>query len=80
MKPTEINMFNIRIVSGDAKTERMYYFVHKNYRNLTKEEQAVEFDKAVKELNHIYNDYGRFATSKAIIALFKKFDFEQTIP
>ena len=73
-------MFHIRISTGDKNLVRQYHFVHKQYKTLSEDEQKADFDKAVKEINHIYKDYGRFATSVGVIKLFDKFGFERTIP
>ena len=71
--------YNISINHGDNNTTTRFYFVHKDYQTLSKEEQDKAFDAAVKELNHIYKDYGRFATTVGVCKLFEKFGFERTI-
>lgn len=73
-------MFHIRINTGDRDITRVYHFVHKDWEHATEDEQKEAFDKAVKEINHIYQNYGRFATSAAVVSLFDKFGFERTIP
>lgn len=73
-------MFHIRVNTGDNDSTAIYYFVHKDYANLTDDEQQEAFDAAVKELNHVYHDYGRFATSVGVTRLFDKFGFERTVP
>ena len=70
--------FSIRVNIGDNNVTRHFEFVHKDY-NIKKEKAEKEFDKAVKELNHIYKDYGRFATSYGVINLFDKYGFELSI-
>lgn len=72
--------YKIRINNGDSNQTKTYYFVHKDWEKLLSEEQDNAFDCAVKELNHIYQDYGRFATSTGVLKLFDKFGFEQTLP
>ena len=73
-------MFHIRVNTGDHDVTRMYWFVHKQYATLTAEEQSEDWDKAVKELNHIYKDYGRFATPTGVMRFFGAHGFEITIP
>lgn len=73
-------LFSIRINTGDDNITTVFYFVHKDSHSLSQEQQITEFDKAVKELDHIYKDYGRFATSTGVVRLFKHFGFEQTKP
>ena len=73
-------MFHIKISTGSDNVTRVYHFAHKQYDTLSEEEQKEAFDKAVKEINHIYQDYGRFATSIGVVKLFDKFGFERTIP
>ena len=46
----------------------------------TEEEQTKDWQAAIDELNHIYKDYGRFATSVGVNKLFEKFGFERTMP
>ncbi len=75
----DIPVFHINIVYGDDKTKKLFYFVHKDYKTLDLESQKAAFNDAVQELNHIYS-YGRFATIKGVLSLFKDFGFEQTIP
>lgn len=71
--------FHIRVNTGDNDTTNTYYFIHKNYATVSNDEQYKAFDSAVKELDRIYKNYGRFATSTGVINLFKDFGFEQTI-
>ena len=71
--------YTIQIANGDANTISRYYFVHKDWKNISKEESDAAFDSAVKELNHIYSEYGRFATQTAILNLFHKFEFELSV-
>lgn len=72
--------YNIRINIGDKDVTTKFYFVHKDYQTLNEEQQNVEFDKAVKELERVYKNYGRFATEKAVESLFRGFGFERTVP
>lgn len=71
--------FHIRVVHGDEKEETMYWFVHKEWKTKPEDEQAEDWHNAVKELNHIYEDYGRFATQVGITRFFDKHGFERTI-
>jgi hypothetical protein len=71
--------FNIRVAYGSDRTVRQFHFVAKD-QTLDHEVQIGNFDAAVKELNRIYEDYGRFATIKGVCALFRKFGFEEYIP
>ena len=71
--------FHIRINTGDNDTTNTYYFVHKDYAEISNDEQEKAFDSAVKELDRIYKTYGRFATPTGVVNLFKDFGFEQAI-
>lgn len=71
--------FYIRVNTGDNNRTHKYYFIHKNYDDLTDDEQKRLFDIAVKELNKIYKTYGRFATSTGVINFFESHGFEHTI-
>ena len=73
-------MFQIKISTGDADKVRVYHFSHKQCDTVSIEQQKDDFDTAVKEINHIYKDYGRFATSVGVLRLFDKFGFERTVP
>lgn len=73
-------MFTIRINIGTENKTVVFYFVHKDKFKLSEQEQVQAFDKAVKELDHIYSDYGRFATETGVIKLFGSFGFERTKP
>jgi len=75
-----LQYFHIRVNTGDKDTTKMYWFVHKDHDTMSVEEQAEQWDAAVKELNHIYKDYGRFATSAAVYSFFKYHGFEFTVP
>ena len=75
-----IKRYNIRVKYGDEDKLIMLYFVHKEYQNLSISEQDLAFDAAVKELNHIYKTYGRFATLTGVTRLFNTFGFDRTIP
>lgn len=72
--------YNIRITYGDNATCRKFYYVHENFNKLSKEEQDAAFNDAVTELDKIYKEYGRFATTHGINALFKKFGFIESNP
>lgn len=72
--------YNIRINIGNEDRTVKFYFVHKNWQKLTEDEQQNDWQKALDELNHIYKDYGRFATEAAVTSLFNKFKFERTVP
>ena len=71
--------FHIRVNTGDKNITTMYWFVHKEWATTSEEDQASQWNDAVQELNHIYQDYGRFATSVGVTKLFDKFGFERTI-
>lgn len=73
-------MFHIRVKTGDADNVHRYHFTFKDRDNVSEEEQAKKWDEAVKELNHIYQDYGRFATRKGVYNFFEYHGFEMTIP
>lgn len=68
--------YSIKVNTGDANVTNRYEFVHKDDASLSKEEQNEAFDKAVKELDRIYQNYGRFATSAGVVSLFRTFGFE----
>lgn len=72
--------YHIRINTGDNNKTTTFYFVHKDYDKIGIEESNKAFDDAVKELNHIYKDYGRFATSKGVSNLFEKYGFVISCP
>lgn len=72
--------YNIRINHGDNNITKKYYFVHKDWANISKEESDKAFNDAVQELNRIYKTYGRFATEVGIIRLFNTYGFEISIP
>ena len=71
--------YNIRVNIGDNNNTVKFFFVHKDYATISEEASNEAFDKAVKELNHVYKDYGRFATKTGVIKLFETFGFEYTI-
>ena len=69
----------INIAYGDEKIVKTFYFIPKD-TSWTIEKRIEEFDKAVKELDYIYESFGRFATTTGVCNLFKKYGFERTIP
>ena len=71
--------YNIRINTGDDNHQTTFFFVHKDWKNVSQEESDAAFDKAVKEIDHIYKTYGRFATEVGVARLFNAFGFERTI-
>jgi len=71
--------FHIKVNTGDANLTTMYWFIHKDWETLSEEEQTAKWQEAVDELNHVYKDYGRFATHIGVTKLFDKFGFERTI-
>ena len=75
----QLERFTIRVKYGDNNTEIKLDYVHKDWAHLTIEEQEAAFDKAVKELEHVYHDYGRFATLTGINNLFDKFGFQHSM-
>lgn len=72
--------FHINVNVGDKDETVRFFFIHKDFETLSDNEQNVAFDKAVKELNHIYKDYGRFATQIGVTRLFEAFGFERSTP
>lgn len=71
--------YSIAIATGDPKKIKRYYFVHEDWAHTDKEISDKKFDEAVKELDHIYENYGRFATSVGVRNLFKAYGFDETI-
>ena len=68
----------IRVNVGDKNVTVLFYFIHKDWATISEEESARLFDEAVKELNHVYKDYGRFATGIGVTKLFESYGFERT--
>ena len=64
--------YRIRVNTGDADTTNTFHFVHKDWQNVTAEESDKAFDEAVRKLDRIYKDYGRFATKTGVARLFGK--------
>ena len=77
--PITSAMFHIHIAVGTIEEVRLFHFVALD-RTKSIDEQKTMFNNAVQELNHVYKDYGRFATNFGVIKLFKKFGFEETVP
>lgn len=73
-----IKKYKIRVNTGDNDVTTQFWFVHSGYANISEEESDKAFDKAVKEFNHIYKDYGRFATQAGVTKLFEAFGFMRT--
>ncbi len=71
--------FHIRVNNGDDNVTHKYYFVHKQWETLDEKEQEKQWDSAVKELNDIYQRYGRFATQQGVISFFNEHKFELTV-
>ena len=71
--------YNIRVNTGDNDVTHVYYFVHKDWNNISQEDSDKAFHEAVTELNRIYKTYGRFATQVGVTRLFESFGFERTI-
>ena len=69
----------IKVNIGDNNITHNFSFIHKDFENITKEESDIAFDKAVKELDRIYENYGRFATTRGVEKLFNTFGFESFI-
>lgn len=72
--------FNIRVNIGDNNITNKFFFVHKEWQTLSEDKQIEQFDLAVKELNKVYKDYGRFATKIGVTKLFSKYGFEESLP
>lgn len=72
-------MFHIRVKTGDKDMVQQYHFAYKD-QSVSDKEQAKKWDKTVKELNHIYQDYGRFATRTGVYRFFDYHGFEMTVP
>lgn len=66
--------YHINVNVGNEERTVRFEFVHKDGDKLSKDEMDVEFDKAVKELERVYN-YGRFATEVGVARLFETFGF-----
>lgn len=62
--------YSIRIMYGTPALTKRFRF-----ETGDKENSADKFDKAVKELNQIYKENGRFETIKEVENHFKKYDF-----
>ena len=62
--------YSIRIMYGTPALTKRFRFETED-----KENSADKFDKAVKELNQIYKENGRFETIKEVENHFKKYDF-----
>lgn len=71
--------YNIHVNSGNENKTISYYFVHKDWATISEEDSNKEFDKAVQELNRIYQNYGRFATEIGVVKLFESFGFIRTM-
>lgn len=65
--------YNIAIATG------RHYFVHEDQAHTDKKTSDKKFDEAVKELDRIYENYGRFATSVGVRNLFKVYGFDETL-
>lgn len=72
--------YNIRITYGDKETCKKFYFVHRDWDKLSEDEQNKLFNEAITELNRIYKDYGRFATTVGVSNLFSKYGFDISAP
>lgn len=62
--------FHIRVMYG-SKLKRFNFCSNEE----DDEKAAIEFDKAVKEINRIYKESGRFATENEVILHFSKYGF-----
>ena len=71
--------FYINVNIGDDERTVKFWFIHKNYDTLDEDKQQEAWQKALDELNHIYKDYGRFATEVGVCRLFNKFGFERSV-
>ena len=71
--------YHIRVNNGDDNKTVQYHFVHEDWMNISQQDSDIAFDKAVKELDHIYQTYGRFATEVGVARLFKSFGFDRVI-
>ena len=71
--------FYINVNIGDDERTVKFWFVHKNYDTLSEEEQQADWQKAIDEINHVYKEYGRFATEIGVCKLFNKFGFERSV-
>lgn len=72
--------YHISVNNGDKDVTVKYYFVHKDWNTISKEESDKAFDAAVKELDRIYKTYGRFATEVGVCRLFESFGFDRAYP
>ena len=64
-------MYLINIMFGEPRQLKRFRFVPIEDANVT------DFDKAVKELNEIYKERGRFSSQAEIISHFYKYGFER---
>ena len=70
--------YHISVNTGDNNKTVKYFFVHKDWANISQEDSDSAFNDAVTELNRIYKNYGRFATEIGVQKLFDSFGFERT--
>lgn len=63
-------VYSIRIMYGASALTKRFRFETED-----KENSIDKFDAAVKELNKIYKENGRFETVKEVEDHFKKYDF-----
>lgn len=71
--------YHIRVNNGDNNITKKYEFIHKDWKTKSEEEQGKDWQKAIDDINYIYEKYGRFATSTGVIKFFKEHNFELTI-
>lgn len=64
-------MYLINIMFGESKQIKRFRFVP------ISNESAEDFDKAVKSINTIYKEKGRFSTQDEVIAHFREYGFER---
>lgn len=65
----------IRVNTGDDGHTTAYCFEHIGGKDMMELEQRAIFDVAVKELNKIYKNYGRFAEEDSVTRLFESYGF-----
>ena len=63
--------YSIRVMYGKGVPATKRF----SFESLTEANADIEFDKAVKEINKIYKETGRFDTMEEVVNHFKKYGF-----
>lgn len=61
----------INIMYGDIAFTKRFRF------DSDKEDDSEDFDRAVKDINKMYHENGRFKTSEEVVEHFRKYGFYQ---